>query len=62
MVIVKAFHITYHGNYENQDIDKICDKSTEIYDEIILRGKSVKLENIKCFKLLNRFEKPEYIY
>lgn len=62
MKIERAFYITYHGNYEDQDMNKICDKSTTLYDEIILRDKSVGLEKIKCFKILSKFQKPSYIF
>ena len=38
--IRKAFYITYHGSYENQNLDELCDINTKKYDEIILRSKS----------------------
>lgn len=42
MKIDKAFYITYHGSFENQDLDELCDKNTQKYPEIILRSKDDK--------------------
>ena len=31
MQIDKAFYINYHGSFENQDLDELCDKDTKKY-------------------------------
>lgn len=48
-MIEKAFHVVYHGSYEDQDLDKICDKDNSIYEEIVLRSKQKDLTAFKPY-------------
>lgn len=60
--IIGASHVTYHGSYENQVLDELCDPDNQRYEELILRNKDTPLSNIKPFEVLSRFEPTEFIF
>jgi hypothetical protein len=38
--VIGASHITYHGSFDNQIIDDICNSKNQRYEELILRHNS----------------------
>jgi hypothetical protein len=53
--IIAASHITYHGSFNNQILDDICNPKNQRYEELILRHNNKKLNLITPFRVLSQF-------
>jgi hypothetical protein len=53
--VLSASHITYHGSFEHQNLDEICDPKNQVYEELVLRKNNESLDKVVPFKVLSKF-------